>query len=266
MKISILCPIHRWGGIDILTYGLERQSFAKEDYELIICDKLYNYRKDYMKLWALENNINLIHFEPKNKSEYHVHSSVLNECLEKASGKYCIVIGDYSYLPTDWISIHHQYNDNYGLCVSAPQIIYSLPKLHDNLQRPISIFYEKFNFDTFKILPSYKLDPKLNMKIGSMVGGKYWYNRNESFPTDAAKLIGGWDERYDNAVGQSNLEFGLRLEYEVNCKIITDNRATIGRILSYPIGPFNKFISSELDNTRNTVYFNELLNKHGIKL
>lgn len=263
MKISILCTVHRWGGLDVLFAGLECQVFPKEDYELVLCDKLYNIRKDIVKNWAKENNINVIHFEPENKSNYHVHSSVLNECLKRASGTYCITIGDYSYMEPDWISVHYQYNEaRYSL--SGLQRIYGLPKLSPSLEHPISVFIEDFNTNTLKLLPEfYLIDQKFNLPNGALIDHRYCYNRNESFPREVAIEIGGWDERYNNRSGPSNKEFYLRLIYEGGEKIAYDKRAQIHRIMSNPIPPFTEFLCDESDASINLERYKTLCKKYG---
>ena len=262
-KISIICTIHRYGGIDLMFAGLEHQTFPKEDYELILCDKLYDIRHETIKNWAQENNINVTHFKPKNQSNYHVHSSVLNECLEKVTGEYTIVIGDYTFMMPHWLEIHHTYNQA-GYCLSGPQRIYGLPKLCVDLRQPISTFNENFNTDMFKLLPQFQMDPKLQLPNGSLIDHRYCYNRNESFPTAAAKKIGGWDESFDNRVGQSNLEFYLRLIHECNLQIASDGRAEIYRIMSYPIPPFTEFLAAETDATINTIKYNKLCKKYNV--
>lgn len=270
MKVSIICPVHRWGGIDILEYGLERQTFPKEDFELLLCDKLYKERKDLIYIWAKDNDINVIHFSPKNRSEYHVHSSVLNECLERAMGEYTIVIGDYSYFDSNFIDIHYQYN-RAGYTLSSPQRIYGLPKLSTSLEHPISIFRDEFTPEVLKILPQFRLDngseldPKIHLPNGTLIDFHYWYNRNESFPTEVAREIGGWDEAYNNRVGESNIEFGLRMQYEGKQTIVCDGRATIHRIMSYAIPPFTSFLSDETDGSINHERYKLLCEKYGVK-
>jgi len=264
LKISILCTIHRWGGMDVLQYGLERQTFDKNEYELILCDKLYKHRRGLMREWADENGINLIHFSPKNNSQYHVHSSVLNECLEKAQGKYSIVIGDYTYPEPHWIEIHHAYNEA-GYCLSAPQKIFGLPKLSTYLEHPISVFYEPFTPEVFKIIPPFDLDPGHDLPNGTIINHLGWHNRNDSFPTEIGRQIGGYDESYNNRVGKSNLEFGLRLIHEGKQKIACDGRATIYRILSYAIPPHLEFLAPETDSSINDERYEILCKKYNIK-
>lgn len=263
MKMSILLTTHRYGGCDIFFAGIECQIFPRADFEIIWCDKLYDIRKEIVEKWAKENSINVIHFAPENNSKYHVHSSVLNECLKRASGEYCLVIGDYSYMEPDWISVHYQYN-NAGYALSGLQKIYGLPKLSPSLEHPISVFIEDFTINTLKLLPEfYLIDPKFNLPNGALIDHRYCYNRNESFLTKAAIKIGGWDERYNNRTGESNKEFYLRLIYEGGEKIAYDKRAQIHRIMSNPIPPFTEFLCDETDSSINHERYALLCKKYG---
>jgi hypothetical protein len=263
IEVSIICPIHRYGGLDMLFAGLEHQTFPKEDYEIIIVDKLYRDRKDLVWIWAKEHDINVRHFPPKNNSNYHVHSSVLNECLEKVNGKCVICIGDYTYMLPHWMEIHYAYHQA-GYCLSAPQKIYGMPKLSTSLDHPISVFNEEFNPDIFKLLPQFNMDPKLQLPNGALIDHRYSYNRNDSFPTEMARKIKGWDEGYNNRVGPSNKEFYLRLIHECNAKIACDSRAEIYRIMSYPIPPFTEFLAMETDDSINMQRYKELCKKYNV--
>ena len=264
MKISILLTTHRWGGCDMIFAGLEHQTFDKNEYQLVWCDKLYKERRDLVWMWAKENDINVVHFAPKNQSSYHVHSSVLNECLDKASGDICLVIGDYTYMLPHWLEIHYAYHQA-GYCLSAPQRIYGLPKLSTCLEHPISIFYETFNSDMFKLLPIFNMDPKLQLPNGALIDHRYSYNRNDSFPTEMARKINGWDEAYNNRVGPSNKEFFLRLIHECGAKIACDGRAEIYRVMSYPIPPFTEFLTDETDDSINMNRYKELCKKYNVE-
>ncbi len=260
MKVSIFCPTHRYGGMDMLFLGLENQTFSKSDYELILVDKLYKHRHHLISDWAARNDINIIHLSPTNNSEYHVHSSILNQCLKAATGDCCIVMGDYTYTEPQWIERHYLHYLN-GWCTTAPQVIYGLPKLKENLKQCISVFTEPFDIQTLKILPQYKMDVKLQLPH-QMVDHRVCYNRNESFPRKKALEINGFDERYDNFVGPSNKEFYLRLIYDGKCKIVNDPNNYVHRIMSYPIPPFTNFKSSELDDSMMMKIYKELCKKY----
>lgn len=261
MKVSILCPIHRYGGLDVLFSGFELQTFSKSDYELVLCDKLFKHRADIVEDWSTKNDINVIHFEPQNKSDYHVHSSILNECLKMATGECSIVIGDYTFFEPYWIDRHWQHH-THGVCCSAPQIIHGLPKLKENLKQCYSVFAEPFSLEMFKLLPVFQMDMKSQIPAQE-IDHRFWYNRNESFPTILGRAIGGWDESYDNMVGPSNKEFGLRLKYEMGCRIVNDPYNWIRRIMSYPIPLFTAFQALEDDDKRNMTKYKELCKKYG---
>lgn len=137
-------------------------------------------------------------------------------------------------------------------------------KLKTNLKQCYSVFEEPFSPEMFKILPDSKMDLKLQLPA-AIIGYKYWHNRNESFPRQKALDIGGWDEEYNNSVGPSNLEFGLRMQYEAKCRIANDPQNMIYRLLSYPIPPFTKFTTSELDDSKNMKRFKELCKKYNVE-
>jgi len=263
MKISILLCTHRYGGCDMLFESFKKQTFLKSEFEIVWSDKLYNRRATIVKNWAQENKINVIHFEPQNQSDYHSHNSSLNQCLEKATGQYTIILSDYTYMNPYWIDIHYQYNEA-GYCLSAPQIIYGLPKLKSNLEDPFSTFYEEFNTKMFTVLPQFRMDPKLDAPNGTLVDHRTCYSRNESFPTIYARKIGGWDESYNGRTGPANIEFYVRLIYENNLKFVSDGRAAIQRIMSYPIPPFVKFFDPEDVAIVSTNKYNLLCKKYGV--
>ena len=261
MKVSILLRIHRFGGMDMLLESLKCQTFPKEDYEVIICDKLYDYRNYSVR--EKFKDYNVIHFKPTTISDYYAQSAPLNDCLNRASGELSIVVGDYTYCESNWIERHWLYHlENY--CVCAPQVIYGLPPLNNDLRYCWSIFNYEFNVDMFKTLPQFELDPKLNIPHNAIVQHYCWYNRNESFPTQWAKDIGGWDETYDQNTSFNNKEFALRLVKEKGAIIVNDKGNSIHRIMSFPIGPHYLFVNPEHDDSVNRKKYEELCAKYGV--
>lgn len=262
IDVSILCPIHRYGGIDILSEGLVNQTF--KNFELVLCDKLYDFRKEIIEVSFPELNIK--HFRPKEYNKFNAHSAVLNDCLNMAEGNLCIVMGDYTYVPPNWIETHilmHKLNPN--CIITGPQIIYGLPPLKQNLYHDYTTFDNHFNIEMFKTLPTFFLDPKLQMPY-CYVDHNYCYNRNESFLRADALSIGGWDERYDTTTGFNNKEFYLRMMMECNLKIANVPQLAIHRIMSFPIPPHNKFFMPESDDSRDRQMYIELCERYGIKL
>lgn len=262
MKVSILCPVHRYGGLDVLFYSLEHQTFPKNDYEFILIDRLYKYRHHIVEEWKNKNNINIIHKSPKNESEYHVLSSILNEGLKTATGDCCIVTGDYTYLEPTFIERHYAHHVN-GWGCTAPQRIFGLPKLKTNLKQCYSTFNESFSLDTFSLLPEFIMDMKLQIP-SVQIDHRFCYNRNESFPREKALKINGWDERFIKQPGPANIEFYLRLIQETKCKFRNDPSNVVKRIMSSSIPPHLKFLSTELDDTNTAGMYRELCKKYGV--
>ena len=262
MKVSILLRIHRYGGLDVLYNSMVQQIFPKDDFEIIICDKLYDYRKDLVA--EKFKDFNVVHFKPKIISEYYMQSAPLNDCLERASGELSIVVGDYTYCQPEWIQRHWLYHLG-KFCVCSPQVIYGLPPLNSNLKQCWSTFREDFDLIMFKTLPQFMLDPKLNINYNQIVGHNFWYNRNESFPTQWARDIGGWNEEYDKSTSFENKEFALRLVTKKNAVIINDPDNKIYRIMSFPIGPHYKFINPEHDGSINQKRYENLCIECGVK-
>lgn len=261
MKVSILLRIHRYGGLDVLYDSLIHQTFPKNEYEVIICDKLYDYRKDLVK--EKFECFNVIHFKPSKISEYYAQSAPLNDCLKRANGELSIIIGDYTYCNPKWIERHWNYHQN-GYCTCAPQEIYGLPPLKDNLRNCWSTFKEDFNPIMFKTLPTFVLDPKLNIPHNIIVNHNFWYNRNESFPTQWAKDIGGWNEEYDKSTAFENKEFALRLFMEKGAVIVNNRENVVYRIMSFPIGPHFLFLNPEYDDNINRKKYEELCKKYEV--
>jgi len=263
MKVSILLRCHRFGGMDMLLESLKCQTFPKEDYEVIICDKLYKYRKNLVA----ENfkDFNIVHFEQPTTDQYYAQSKPLNDCLERASGELSIILGDYSFCHSEWILRHWIYHMN-NHCVCAPQRIYGLPPLKNDLKNYWSTFKNTFDIDIFKLLPVFNMDPKLSESCphNAIVNWHFWYNRNESFPTQWAKDIGGWDESYDKSTSFNNQEFALRLVKEKDAIVVNDIFNSIHRIMSFPIGPHYLFLNPEHDDSLNRKKYEDLCKKYGV--
>ena len=66
MRVSVVVPTYRIGGIDILVSSLQNQTY--EDFELIICDCIHKHRKDIIKqeISKLGLKFDVKHVEPIN--------------------------------------------------------------------------------------------------------------------------------------------------------------------------------------------------------
>ena len=61
-KISVIIPTFRIGGLDVLFYGLFNQTV--NDFELVLVDGIYKYRKDLVLKKSKDYGFKTIHVEP----------------------------------------------------------------------------------------------------------------------------------------------------------------------------------------------------------
>ena len=108
-KISVFVPINRVGGMDVLFESLKHQSF--QDFELIIGDSLYEFRKDVVAEKAKEYNFPVKHISPINKvfpiTDYN---NAINTGLLAAEGDIFYFTSDFSVMPKDTLALHHSFH------------------------------------------------------------------------------------------------------------------------------------------------------------
>ena len=94
--ISVINITNRIGGLDILKDNLDKQSY--KDFELIMCDGLYEWRKDEVKGYF--DSFPTLHIpEPKkNEKDVWVLNKAHNEALRKSKGD-IIVFKQRQFIP-----------------------------------------------------------------------------------------------------------------------------------------------------------------------
>lgn len=221
--ISIVMPTMRPGGLDVLFKSLENQTF--KNFELIIVDGIYKYRKDLIAEKLKQYSFRVKHIEPiKNMFPISCLAHSTNTGFVYVSSPLVLMITDYTYLPADCVAKHlafHQINPAENLGYMCPHQYKSLPSLNrhfipyknedtelyiDDLNKNKlsdmmwSIFQEDFNQDP-EILPLDSMgnaDNKLFMPYG--IGDQNAFNaKNESLKLEAILKVNGWDEELDGA-------------------------------------------------------------------
>jgi glycosyltransferase involved in cell wall biosynthesis len=108
-KISVLDLTNRVGGIDILFESLKAQSF--QDFELIIVDALYKYRKDVVAEKAKAYNFPVKHIEPLNNTfPVSNYNNSMNSGLIAAEGEVVYFTCDYAYLMKNTLLTHANFH------------------------------------------------------------------------------------------------------------------------------------------------------------
>jgi len=109
--ISIVVPINRVGGLDVLFESLKNQSF--QDFELILVDAIYKYRKDVVAEKAKEYGFLVKHTEPiGNTFPISNYCRSINTGLCQAAGKIVYFTCDNAYLPKDVLLTHAAFHTN----------------------------------------------------------------------------------------------------------------------------------------------------------
>jgi glycosyltransferase involved in cell wall biosynthesis len=104
--ISVIVPTTRVGGLDILFSGLEAQTF--KDFELILIDSLYEYRRDLVIAKSLEYSFKITHL-PQSITATD-QSTALNDGVIRASGYLAYIIPDYTWVKSDCLQIHADFH------------------------------------------------------------------------------------------------------------------------------------------------------------
>lgn len=95
--ISVICPTMRVGGLDIIFDSLSHQAF--KDFELIISDGIYKYRKDIVAEKAKNYSFPVKHIEPYNNPfPNNAFCRYANSGLVHADCELVVFITDYTFL------------------------------------------------------------------------------------------------------------------------------------------------------------------------
>lgn len=222
--ISIALPTMRVGGLDVVFNGLAHQSY--KDFELIISDGIYDYRKDAIVQIAESYNFPIKHIAPiDNPFPLNSFCRYANTALAHANGEVVLFITDYTWLQPDCVKIHADFHKTNGvnLGLMSPHRYLNLPKLNRQFriyakheidryvsmlnsgelnECQFSIFEKPYDSQYFNPLDTDPImgdaDPKLSLGAGSITPN-YFHGKNESCKLKPVIDINGWDEDLDEA-------------------------------------------------------------------
>src|SRR5436309_1054308 len=95
--ISILCPSTRTGGLDHTFETLKRQKF--QDFELLLVDSLYYYRKDLIEEQQSKCSFKIKHLKQLETATDLAHC--INNALIRAEGHLLYFLPDYTCLEAE---------------------------------------------------------------------------------------------------------------------------------------------------------------------
>jgi hypothetical protein len=231
-------PTVRVGGLDVLCHGLASQSFT--DFELIISDGLYDYRKDIVEEESRNYSFPIKHIEPSNNPfPINAFCKYANAGLIQADCEFVLFLTDYTWLPPTCLSEHintHSSFDNDGV-VMSPHRYVQLPTLMRPIQYRVnddnysfdgidtyindiksnlltdlmwSIFKEFDGIDQLNADLAFGHDTKINMPHGP-INHLLFYGKNESVKLEHILSVNGWDEDLDGSHGYQDSDLADRL-------------------------------------------------------
>lgn len=177
MKITIVSPSNRTGGLNIVGMCLKNQTM--QDFEWLICSP----KKE-------PQPISYNHFlEPeKKKGTFYSLNAAWNKLINQAKGELVVFIVDYTEFPPNALEIlWKHYVDTPTSCVSG--IGYQFNDKNE-------LVWKDPRFQPKELFPIMPIDMELRLA---------------SIPRRAIQAVGGFDEEYDKVVANSEKEMCYRI-------------------------------------------------------
>jgi hypothetical protein len=266
VRVSVLCPTMRVGGIDVLLHGLSKQTHR--DFELVLSDALWGYRHDLVQQEAERFGVHVVHVEPRGlRFPVCTYCRHMNEAIVHATGDLALLIVDYTWLAPDTLArhvAHHNGKPRAGLM--GPHRYAALPAI-----KPIVSHYghspsetERYANDVrsraldsmmLSIFLSFEGDPRLFPDADDITDGvrhrdpKFsepagpihpfmLHCRNESVRLEHLIEINGFDEDLDGTHGWQDSDIADRLTIKVGVEWQHDPSLVTHIVNPRPVFPF----------------------------
>lgn len=244
MRVTVLCPTMRVGGLDVLFDSLARQTCM--DFELVLVDGVHAWRKSLVKKRAKKYPFPVTHVPPRdNPFPRNCYCRYVNTGIAHARGELVLFLCDYSWLSTDTVERHARYHEGNknGLLMldysytELPPVRNAFPGYGPKVshaENPVeheriineaghtylgdlqagrlnsvmwSLFKRPIDFDGILELPQ-----TLRHHKSPGPQDRSWCTlKNESIPTEALLDINGLDETFDDSHLYQDTEVSYRL-------------------------------------------------------
>ncbi len=248
VKVSVVLPVFRPGGLDITFMSLRDQTFR--DFELILIDRRYEKRRTEVKELARQLNVATVHApEHRRNGKWAVLCAAWNTGYMLAQGEIVLMPPDFTYLPPTWIENHLRHHKNGNRMVLSPYTMLVMPPVVDKKGKHVDVpspdlasslpnsvtdqppdYYDEISiFEDFfhpSLIPDLERWPD-NLQCPRLVGNwtsrmeTHIHFRNESIPLGFLLDINGQDENLDKGKCQIDLEFGSRARRN-GCEFVAD--------------------------------------------
>lgn len=204
--ISIVTVTNRYGGIDIMYNNLRKQTH--KDFEWILCDELYDERKQEVADYV--SGIKLKHIKPRPKRDDCVWNlaRAYNDALRVSEGDLVVVVDDYIWMQPGAILRFLEVSRDKGRAMitgvghKAPY-----PEVW-NSKGKITIFKEPYRSTPQGIIEQdTRIDGRTHVEE---VNHSFFELAYSAFPMSLVKEIGGFDEDTDTQYCGQDRNFALR--------------------------------------------------------
>ena len=208
--ISVLTVTNRPGGIDVTWASLKKQTFT--DFEWILCDELYEWRKEEVKAYV--NDTRLIHIpSPRVHEDLWNLNKSHNAALRAARGDLIVSLQDYIWIRGDGLEKFWALHTALGPrnLITGAGHKSEHPRLAHDIKGKITIFKEPF---TDKPSGISERDSRLEGEMKLEETNASWWETNwAAAPRKVFYDLGGYEEQHDaEFYGCDNLTIALRAE------------------------------------------------------
>ena len=221
MKITVILPTNRPQGYRYAIYALSKQTFPREDWELVIVD---DYHEDRVaQVLNVATSLGLYHVKVfKSKTNYwrsnRLISNARNTGLIHARGQLVVFLDDYCWVRPRWLEEHWKtYRRVPYTMVGAGKAVEYMEGVYDGFDGfPAPQVGEDRggafirNLAYFKVSDTRGPTPIVDCSPG------WFYTFNASAPLEKIIKVNGFDEEYD-LTSEEDIDLGLRLS-RAGCK------------------------------------------------
>jgi hypothetical protein len=225
-SVTVIAPMFRPGGWDLLMFGLMRQTYPH--FDVIVPDERYAKRHEQVVAYVsrLEFQRPLYHVPLHRRTGPWNHpATAINTGLSLATGEIVLLLVDYAYVPPDWIEKHVEAHLSPRLVMGRHRYIPE-PLLRGGPYRHYSVMTAGHKWEAIHQRELHASECEISMLAeefrepgimhvqgfvhGPSAPGPHdhlsFYAKNDSFPLRAALDANGMDERE-----LSSHDFGRRL-------------------------------------------------------
>ncbi len=247
MKISVVIPTYRVGGLDVVFDSLQKQTH--QDFELVVVDAIHSLRAPHVEHLMAKYGFPYRYLAPSGGVHLSNYSRSINDALAHCSGDLVVIQADYTWFPPECLEVHARCHANSPkACFMLDNHCTALPPLHpsftsygpnwegtDPTPAERTENERKMNeaaFDYSRDLHSGKLNSVMwslfekpltneevmalpitrsHLKQGQPIDPNWASLKNESMPIEAFLSINGMDEDFDNSHLYQDQEVAWRM-------------------------------------------------------